>query len=421
MELVGQIIIWIMMGFMVLGAGAYILRPESPLAGEFRDGIYTIGQLFIPVAGMMGIIPLLVPMIDKFVGPVYEWLHSDPAIAISTFLPSDQGAYALSLEVANSHSAWILAFTVSLTSGAVIAFSIPTGLAILDKKYHKYMALGTMCGLLAIPFTCLIMALLLMQSGVPLREGIDTSGEGTKPFDLSFGEVVLNLVPLVIIMIVLALALKYFTDFMVKAFLVFGKAIVVVTTISMTANVVEYFTGVFSKVFGSFPLAPFIADAEDQFRALEVVGYIGVMLAGAFPMVYAIRTGLAGPLQAIGNRVGVSEAGITGFLAGATNILALYRVVPVMPPRDRVLTIAFATCAGFAIGDYLAFTANFQPTMIVPMIIGKLVGGAIAVAIAVWLAVPYLKRFALEDTEKDGPATDGTGKDDDPVLADRTV
>ncbi|OMC05253.1 ethanolamine utilization protein EutH [Mycobacterium sp. NS-7484] len=405
MELVGQVIVWIMMGFMALGAGAYLLRPDSPLAGEFRDGIFTIGQIFIPVAGMMGIIPLLVPAIDKTVGPIYEWLHSDPAIAVSTFLPSDQGAYALSLEVANSHAAWIQAFTVSLTSGAVIAFSIPVGLAMLDRKYHKYMALGTMCGLLAIPVTSLIMSLLLVQSGVLLREGIDTSGPGTKPFDLSVGEVLFNLAPLVIIMVTLALALKFFTDFMVKAFLVFGKAIVVVTTISMTANVIEYFTGVFSTVFGSFPLAPFIADAEDQFRALEVVGYIGVMLAGAFPMVYAIRTGLAKPLQAIGDRFGVSEAGITGFLAGATNILALFRVVPLMPPRDRVLTIAFSVCAAFAFGDYLAFTANFQPNMIVPMIVGKLCGGALAVAIAVWLAVPYLNRFEQDES-------------DDPILAD---
>ncbi|BBZ36813.1 ethanolamine utilization protein EutH [Mycolicibacterium confluentis] len=382
---------------MVVGAGAYILRPDSPLAGEFRDGIGVLGQIFIPVAGMMGIIPLLVPAINATIGPVYKWLHSDPAIAVATFLPSDQGSYALGLEVADSHGAWILAFTVGLTAGAVIAFSLPVGLALLDPKHHKYLALGTMCGLLAIPFTSVIMALMLMQSGVLLREEINTAGPGTKPFDLSFGEVLLNLIPLVIIMVAMAMALRFFTGLTVKAFLVFAKVIVVVTTVSMTANVVEYFTGVFTTVFGSFPLAPFIADADDQFRALEVCGYVAVMLAGAFPMVYLIRTGLAKPLQSVGDRLGVSEAGITGFLAGATNILALYRVIPLMPPRDRVLTIAFSVCAAFAIGDYLAFTANFQPNMIVPMIVGKLVGGVIAVGIALWLAVPYLKRFVEED------------------------
>ncbi len=397
MELLGQFIIWAMMACMVVGAGAYILRPDSPLAGEFRDGIGVLGQIFIPVAGMMGIIPLLVPAINATIGPVYEWLHSDPSIAVATFLPSDQGSYALGLEVANSHGAWILAFTVGLTAGAVIAFSIPVGLALLDPKHHKYLALGTMCGLLAIPVTSVIMALMLMQSGVLLREEINTAGPGTKPFDLSFGEVLLNLIPLVIIMVAMALALRFFTGLTVKAFLVFAKVIVVVTTVSMTANVVEYFTGVFTTVFGSFPLAPFIADADDQFRALEVCGYVAVMLAGAFPMVYLIRTGLAKPLQSVGDRFGVSEAGITGFLAGATNILALYRVIPLMPPRDRVLTIAFSVCAAFAIGDYLAFTANFQPNMIVPMIVGKLAGGVLAVGIALWLAVPYLKRFIEED------------------------
>ena len=43
-----------------------------------------------------------------------------------------------------------------------------------------------------------------------------------------------------------------------------------------------------------------IADKEDQVRALEVAGYIGIMLAGAFPMVYLIRKYLAKPVRRIG-------------------------------------------------------------------------------------------------------------------------
>ena len=400
MELVGQIIIWIMMTFLLVGAFAYMFLPKSGYAVEFKEGILTMGHIFIPVAGMMGIIPLLVPLIEATIGPVYLWMHSDPSIAVSTLLPSDQGAYALSLDIAASHGAWIQAFTVSLTSGAVIAFSIPVGLAMLRKVDHKYMALGTMSGLLSIPFASFFMSLLLMQSGVPLREGLDTSSAGSRPFDLSIGEVLLNLVPLIIFMVVLALLLRFAQGFTVKAFLVFGKVILYVTTISMALNVVEYFTGVFSTIFGGWPLQPFIADEENQFRAMEVVGYIGVMLAGAFPMIYALRK-LVGWILRKAGRGGEShsESVVAGYLAGATNVLALFRIVQLMPARHKVMTIAFSASAGFALGDYLAFTAAFQPNMIVAMIIGKIGGGVVGALIALWLAVPFANRLEQRDLD----------------------
>jgi hypothetical protein len=139
---------------------------------------------------------------------------------------------------------------------------------------------------------------------------------------------------------------------------------------------VEYFTGFFSTVFGSWGFDPIIADEQDQFRALEIAGYIGIMLAGAFPMVYLLTKYLAGPMEVIGARIGVSPEGAAGLLAASANILAMYRLVGKMQPRDKVLAIAFAVCAAFTFGDHLAFSANFQPTMILPLMLGKLLGGA---------------------------------------------
>src|SRR5690606_2012357 len=126
--------------------------------------------------------------------------------------------------------------------------------------------------------------------------------------------------------------------------------------------IVEYFTGFFSAVFSAWGFDPIIADEQDQFRALEIAGYIGIMLAGAFPMVYLLTRYLAGPMQAFGSRIGVSPEGAAGLLAASANILAMYRLVGRMQPKDKVLAIAFAVCAAFTFGDHLAFTANFQPT-----------------------------------------------------------
>lgn len=397
MELFGELIIYIMMIALVIGAAAHIIRPNSELGLEFKQGILTMGHIFIPIAGIMTLVPVLVPLINSVVAPIYSAVHSDAAIAVSTFIPSDLGAYHLSHEVADSHGAWILAFTVSLTAGATIAFCIPVGLSILQKQDHKYLALGVMSGFLAIPFVSLIMAVILLQTQVRLREGLEATGPGTKPFDLSLGEVLLNILPLAVIMGLLSLALRFFTQRMIQAFLIFGRVMQIVTTTAVALSVVEYFTGVFSTVFGGWALAPFTADSEDQFRALEIVGYISVMLAGAFPLIFMIRKALAKPLQAIGQRIGISEVGIAGFLAVAANAVALFQLIKDMPPKDKVLTLAFMVPSAFAVGDYLAFTATFQPNMIVTMVVGKLGGGLIAVLFALWLAMPHARRLEQAD------------------------
>src|SRR5690606_36014554 len=83
---------------------------------------------------------------------------------------------------------------------------------------------------------------------------------------------------------------------------------------------------------GGWGFDPIIADVEDQTRALETAGYIGIMLAGAFPMVYLLRKYLGGPLEALGSKVGLSAVGSAGMLATIANILAMFRLVRLMPP-----------------------------------------------------------------------------------------
>ncbi len=397
MEAIGTVVIYIMMFFVLAGAGAYIVKPTSEFGLEFKEGILSIGHIFLPVGGVMVLVPVLANIVNATIAPFYAWLHNDPALA-AAFIAGDMGGYQLAFELAGSHSAWIMAFAATFTAGSTIVFSIPVGLAMIDNRDRKYMALGVMSGLLAIPFAVLVVCLILLATGVPLREEISTSTPATRPFDMPLSDILLNLVPLTIIMIIIALALRFFTDKTIKVFLVFGRGLEIVLTAALALSIVEYFTGIFSTIFGGWPLATFIADQDDQFRALEIAGYIGVMLSGAFPMVYAIRHGLAKPLANLGARIGVSQDGMAGFLAAAANVLALFRIVRVMPPKEKVLTISFAVCSAFLLGDHLAFTANFQPSMIAALMAGKLFGGILAVFFALGLVVSQTRR--LEDADR---------------------
>ena len=397
MELIGTIVIYIIMACAVAGAFAYIRDPEGGLGREFREGLHAIGPIFIPVAGIMAAIPYLSQIVSGGVGPLFALVGADPSIAATTIIAIDMGGYQLADALAESREGWLMASLVGYMAGATIIFSIPVGLAMLDKRDHKYMALGIMSGILSVPVGVFIAATIVLVTGTAIRPEIAATGDASLQLALGFGEILANLFPLIVFCVAIAVGLRLAPDAMITGFLWFGKIMYAGITLVLVFSIVEYFTGLFTTLFGGWGFDPIIADEADQFRALEIAGYIGIMLSGAFPMVYLITRHLAGPMEAMGKRLGLSPVGAAGLLATIANILAMYRLVRDMRARDKVLVIAFAVCAAFAFGDHLAFTANFQPSLILPLLVGKLLGGAIGFAIAVWLSVP--KAEALEAQE----------------------
>src|SRR5690606_30570064 len=156
-----------------------------------------------------------------------------------------------------------------------IVFTIPVALKMLQKSDRKYLALGTMSGLLAIPIGVFVASAVIALSNPMIRELITTNGDASYQLALDFGTIALHLVPLIIICVVLALGLKFAPDAMIRGFIVFGKVLEGALKLVFVLVVVEYFTGIFSTLFGSFGFDPIIADDEDIFRALEVAGAIG--------------------------------------------------------------------------------------------------------------------------------------------------
>lgn len=397
MALIGTFVIYIIMACAVAGAIASIRNPESGLGKEFIEGIHAIGPIFIPVAGIMASIPYLSEFIRLAAGPLFALVGADPSIAATTVIAVDMGGYQLADALAGTRDAWILATIVGYMAGATIIFSIPVGLAMLAKPDHKYMALGIMSGILSVPIGVFIASTLIALVGLEVRPDISTSGEATHQVALTIGEILRNLLPLIVFCVAIAAGLRFAPDAMITGFLWFGRIMYAGITLVLVFSIVEYFTGLFSTVFGSWGFDPIIADEEDQFRALEIAGYIGIMLAGAFPMVYLLTRYLAGPMQAIGSRIGVSPEGAAGLLAAIANIIAMYRLIGMMRPKDKVLAIAFAVCAAFTFGDHLAFAANFQPTLILPLLVGKLLGGAAGFMLALWLSVPKAEDLAAHE------------------------
>ena len=398
MEIFGRVVVYIIMICAVAGAIASAIRPESELGQQFVAGIDSIGPIFLPVAGIMAAAPYLTAFVSSVFGPAYGALGADPAMAATTFIAVDMGGYQLADALAQTREGWIMAMMTGYMAGATIVFTIPVALKMLEKRDQKYLALGVMSGLLAIPVGVFVASLVIALSNPVIREVVSTNSAATYQLALGFAQIGHNLIPLVIICVALAAGLKARPDAMIRGFIAFGRIMDAALKIVFVLAVVEYFTGIFVTLFGSFGLDPIIADDENIFRALEVSGAIGMMLCGAFPMVYLIKRYLTRPLEKIGGLVGLSSDATAGLLAGSANVLALLAMIKDMCARDKVICLSFAVCCAFLFGDHLSFTANFQPSLIVPVLLGKLAGGICAIVFAQLLAVR--KAEELEAAEK---------------------
>ncbi|MYL55468.1 ethanolamine utilization protein EutH [Pontibacillus yanchengensis] len=399
MVIIGDIVIYIIMACAVAGAIASIKNSETGIGGQFMEGIHSIGHIFVPAAGIMASIPYLSWFIDKVFGPLFERIGADPAIAATAILASDMGGYQLAEALHETYEGWIMALIVGFMAGATIVFSIPMGLAMLDERDHKYMALGIMSGLLTIPIGVFIASSIIAITNSKVRDVISTTSESTYEFTLSYAKILANLTPLLIFVVILAAGLYFFSDQMIKGFMWFGRIMDAGIKLVLVFSIVEIFTGLFSNVLGGWGFDPIMADSEDQFRALETAGYIGIMLAGAFPMVYLLQKYAGAALESFGRKFGLSKQGSAGIIATIANILAMFKLVRSMPPKDKVINIAFGVCSAFLLGDHLSFTANFQPTLILPIILGKLSAGLIAIAFAYKLSIPKARELEKIDRE----------------------
>lgn len=383
MEIISNGVTYIIMACAVAGCIASIFKPDSELGEQFMEGINSIGSIFLPVAGIMASLPILTVIITKFIAPLFSVIGADPSIAATTLLAVDMGGYQLAETLAQTKESWIMATTVGYMAGATIVFSIPVALKIIDEKFHRQMSLGVMIGFITVPIGVFISNLIIIFTNPIIRETISTDATASYVLNLTFPVLIMNLLPLVIICLLLAFGLWKFPETMIKGFSGFGRGVDAFTKIVFTLVVVEYFTGIFGRVFGTWPFDPIIADAVDQNRALEVAGYIGIMLCGAFPMVYLIRKYLSKPIEKLSEKAGLSEKTATGILAASANVIALFSMIDEdMKDYEIIAVIAFSVCGAFVIGDHLAFTANFQPQLIVPLMVGKLAAGILAVIIS---------------------------------------
>lgn len=351
---VHEILIAVMAVFAVLGALDRIFGNRLGIGKEFENGILAMGALAMAMIGIICLAPVLANLLKPVVVPVFNFLGADAAMFAGTILACDMGGGALAKELTADPQAALLGGVLTGSMlGATIVFTIPVAMGILQEEDRPFLAKGILCGVVTIPLGVLAGGLV---AGFPLMM------------------VLRNLVPIVLIAALIALGLWKWEKGMIRGFGFFGKGIIALITAGLAAAIVQELTG--------FTIIPGLAPISDGF---QTVGAIAIVLAGAFPLVYAVTKLLKKPLLKLGKVLNVNDTAAAGLIASLANSIATFDMLSSMDNRGKVVNVAFAVSAAFVFGDHMGFTAGFAPEMLPAVIVGKLAGGISAVAVALWL------------------------------------
>lgn len=348
---INEIIVYLMLGFMALGAIDRIAGNRLGLGEEFENGILAMGSLALAMLGIIALSPLLAKLLRPVLTPVFRLFRADPAMFAGAILACDMGGAPLAMELAAQPEAGLLSgVLVGSMLGPTIVFNIPVALGIIPKDAQKTFARGVLFGILTVPVGCFLGGL---TAGFPI------------------GMVVRNLIPIFLFALLIALGLWLAEDAMIRGFTVFGRLIVAVITLGLAIGIIQSLSG--------WTILPGMAPLEDGF---STVGGIAIILAGAFPLVFAVTRLFRKPLAGLGKLLGMNDVAAAGLVATLANSIPMFKMLKDMDDRGKILNVAFAVSASFVFGDHLGFTAGFAPQMLIAMIVGKLTGGISALVVA---------------------------------------
>ena len=363
---INSIIIFIMMIFMIVGAVDKIRGNKKGYGEQFEEGFNAMGPLAIAMAGVVAAAPVLAIILKPVIVPVYELFGADASMFATTLLACDMGGYPLAMNLAADENIGNFAGLILGTMmGPTIVFTIPVALSIIKKEDRPFLGAGILAGLITVPLGCIAGGLVMNMT----------------PYKISIGSILVNLIPVIIIAGLIIVGLWFIPQKMISGFNKFGTGVTVVITFFTAVAVFEYQTGI------KFPLMNIMVEPDaDGAIPLEsgllVCGQISIVLIGAFPMVKWITDTFSKPLEKIGEKMGMNDAGSTGLIATLANNIAMFNIMKDMNAKGKILNVAFAVSAAFVFGDHLGFTAGVNNSMIFPVIVGKLTAGITALILA---------------------------------------
>lgn len=343
---------YIFAAFALLAILDKITGNRFKLGDELEKGISTMGALMLTMAGMIVLSPPLAQGFSFLFAPALSAIGMDPSV-LSALFANDAGGAVIGKELATDALLGAYNGMVVASMFGVTLCMLPMVLKLTEKEQRSDVLLGLLAGLATIPVGC-IAGGLMMEIPVLL--------------------VLWNTAPITLLSLLICLGLWKAPRFVQKALDILGVLLTVLIFFGLALGILDSLCG----------LQP-IPDVAPMTEAFLAVGNIALLLAGVFPMLSLLSRLLRRPLLWLGGKVGLDEVSMLGLVTSLANAIPMYTMTRDMNRRGRVINVAFAVSAGFAIGDHLAFSLAFNAAHAAPVVVAKLLSGAAAVALAAFL------------------------------------
>ena len=310
-----QIIMWIMAVGAVLGGVDRIAGNRFGFGKRFEEGFMLLGPKVLSMSGIICLTPLLSRFLRFALVPIWNFFGLDAGL-LAGILAIDMGGYQLAGELSASQEMVRYAgLVIAATLGCTITFTIPVGMGMLKSGDRLLFSRGMLIGTGTLPVTMIVGGLL--------------SG-------LSFLQIVLQSLPVLLFCFLLMFGIWRFPEQTVRAFTVFADVIRLLTTI------------------GRLPTAELLQRAPKK------------------------------PLSFIGRKTGMNDSSAAGLLMGIVSPVPAITMMEKMDERGKIVNAAFLVSAASTIAAHMGFTFGTDPDFVVPLLVAKLAGGIAAVCAALF-------------------------------------
>lgn len=376
---INSAIMILMMVFSIVGAVDKIRGNRHGYGEKFDEAFAALKPLTLTLVGIIVLSPILKLLLEPLIVPVYEFFGASPAMFAGTVFPVDSGAYPLAHQLCGGDTAIANFSGVVLggTIGCLFIGTIPICMGILQERDYDCFAMAVLVAVITIPLGCIAGGLTMNLT----------------PYKLGFGGIMVNLIPVMIVSLLVALGLLLRPRQVMRAFCAFGRVMQAVLVLCVMCAAVQAVTGL------RLPLLRLMVEPASEggvsplVDSFIVVGNIMLVLTGAFPLVLWISRVFKRPIARISALLGMNEASGAGLVASLASLFPALDLVNGMNLKGKLLVLAFSVSGSFVFGDHLGFTAGMDQAMVLPLIVSKLTGGITAMLLAYLLAPRLMKNL----------------------------
>lgn len=379
------IIMSIMMIFMLAGAVDMIRGNKLGYGKEFEKGIELIAPLVLVIASVIAVSPLLSKIILMIFGGIFSFVGIDVSTIPAVILGPDLGGYYIAMELAESEDIGNFSgLIISSVLGPTISFTIPIIFSKVYKKDYAVISAGILVGLLTVPIGCILGGLSMNAVG----------------YVMSIKTIMVNCVPAISLTIFIIFGICIFPISLIKWFTIFGKGITVIITALLAVAIFQQVTGIKLPYLYIMSVPQENTGITGLDSGLLVAGQIGIVLAGALPMLLWLNRVFQGPVKRMGNAIGLDKKESIAFIASLANVIPSISMLNEMSNKGKFINAAFIVTGGAVLGDFIGFAASVNHKMIIPMLIGKATAGIATLILANILAPKIIPIFTSRLSEQ---------------------